>query len=98
MIQMSKVRVKIEHGGHVIFADLPAVPRVGDYVRCPFPASGLPMLHLKVARVYFHMTGGDFEGRDCPNEFMVILTTEGDPEMAEHDKAAVLKASGLGQG
>jgi hypothetical protein len=82
--------VRIEHGNHVINTQMHALPREGDRVHCAFPASLPVMLYLRVAHVWFHQPG-EFEGRDCPEPFNIVITTEGDPKFKKENAAAMKK-------
>jgi hypothetical protein len=85
------IPVQVQFCNHVLQTHMPALPRVGDRVSCSFPASGIPRLYLQVARVYFHQPHVDFEGKECPEPFSVVVTTEDDPDHATKNAAAFKK-------
>jgi hypothetical protein len=65
-------------GNHSTEVRVHAVPRVGDRISCAFASSGIPTVHLVVTRVLHR--------EQQPDEpLAVIVTTDGDPEMQEHN-------------
>jgi hypothetical protein len=82
--------VRIEHGNHVINTLMHALPRKGDRVRCSFPASLPVNLVLRVTDVSFNQAC-DFTGRECPEPFAIVITTDSDPEFAKRNEDAVTK-------
>jgi len=80
--------VRIEHGNHVINTQMHALPREGDRLHCAFPASLPVKLFLRVDHVWFHQPV-DFEGRDCPEPFTIVVTTEEDPKFKKENTAAM---------
>jgi hypothetical protein len=82
--------VRIENGGSVIHTLMHALPRKGDQIRCKFPAS-IPtkqLLFLRVTGVSFNQTC-EFEGRECPEPFAIVITTDDVPEFKKHNADAV---------
>ncbi len=87
------IPVQIEFGNHVVHAKFYALPRVGDKIDVAFPASGIPRLLLRVTSVNFHQPC-EFEGRDCPEPFLMAITTDDDPKFAERNAAEIMKVAG----
>jgi hypothetical protein len=81
---MNTFPVQIELGNHVIGASVYALPRPGDNIECAFPGSGIPKMLLVVTGVYFHQTV-EFEGKQCPEPFRIVVTTDGHPDHREHN-------------
>lgn len=75
------IPVKIEFGGHVLNAQMHALPRKGEHISCCFPASvGEERLFFVVKDVFHHQMGQKFEGRIDPEPFMHVVTVEDDPD------------------
>ncbi|MDQ7814216.1 MAG: hypothetical protein RDU25_00195 [Patescibacteria group bacterium] len=94
---MMSIPAQVEFGNHVVHAKFHALPRVGDRIDLAFPASGVPRLLLRVTGVNFHQPC-DFEGRDCPEPFAIVITTDDDPAFADKNAAVMKKAVGLDGG
>jgi hypothetical protein len=87
------IPVKIEMGGSVLFAQMHAVPRVGEKLRTAFPAVGFDeKLHLVVTDVIHHQVGTP-EAREDREPFAIIVTVEGDPAQKRLNDAVMLKAA-----
>ena len=87
------IPVKIEMGGPVLLAQMHAVPRIGEKLRCAFPAVGIEeRLHLVVTSVIHHQVGTP-EAREDREPFAIIVLVEGDPspELKKHNEAVMAK-------
>jgi hypothetical protein len=92
------IPVKIELGGYVLFAQMHAVPRVGEGLRTSFPAAGIhELLHLVVTSVTHHQEGKP-EGREDNVPFAILVGVEGDPDpQLKELNDAVFERLGMGK-
>jgi len=85
------IPVSIQMGGSVVNAQMHAVPRVGDKLRCAFQAVGIcERLHLVVTSVIHHQVGTP-AGREDREPFAVIVLVDGDPEHKKLNDAVMAK-------
>ncbi len=85
--------VRIEKGNDVVYAQMHAVPRVGEKLRTAFQAAGIDeRLHLVVTSVIHHQVGKP-ETREDAEPFAIIVLVEGDPAQKKLNDAVMLKVA-----
>ena len=84
------IPVRIQMGVAVVDAQMHAVPRVGDKLRCAFHGDGIgERLHLVVTSVVHHQVGEPAGHHHDPEPFAVIVTVERDPAEKKHNEAVM---------